>query len=132
MKREKEYDSFTKKPQSWFIRSVRVLTTNAEEFTQHFKLSNQSKLLTVELKKDIYVEMHHKKQNLVGITMTFTLEMILIRHVDPFVMHRNKCKTMFALTRQLQHEMLYTSTLSYIPSSIFRAGRHVVYLWFWS
>ena len=111
-KREKEYMTVLKRNLNHdLVKSIRVLTTDAKEFMQRIKnleLSNQSKLLTVELKsvnllRDVF---EYISQNLVGIDVMYLHGDIYLGSgfnlVDPAVIRENK--TMYALTRQVKKE----------------------------
>ena len=110
--REKEYMTALQRNLNHdFVRRIHVLTTNAKEVTQRlekYKLSNQSKLLNIELKRieltrDVF---EYISQNLVGTDVMFLNGDVYLGNgfqcVDPAVMRENKI--MYALTRRIRKE----------------------------
>ena len=112
LKREKEYMTALQRNLNHdHVRRIHVLTDSGEKLTQRLKkaeLSNQSKLLTFELKRiettrDVF---EYVSQHLVGIdTMFLNGDNYLgsgFDCVDPDVMRKNKI--MYAITRQVKKE----------------------------
>ena len=112
LKREKEYMTALQRNLNHdSVRRIHVLTTSTEEITkriQKFELSNQSKLLTFEVKstklmRDVF---EYISQNLIGIDVMFLNGDIYLGsgfdRIDPVVMRENKI--MYALSRQVKQE----------------------------
>ena len=110
--REKEYMTALQRNLNHnFVRRIHLLTTNAKEAAQRlerFKLSNQSKLLTIEVTgiEHTRYAFDYISQNLVGKDVMFVNADNYLGsgfdRVDPAVMCENKI--MYALTRRANKE----------------------------